>query len=89
MLLLVNYYYLLECIISMECGSWWLKLLWYLPHLPKKKIKMFVKLGDNYRKIGKEARARYCYQQALTLAGSLSAVYYIKKIEARFKKQPA
>lgn len=50
---------------------------------------MFVKLGDNYRKIGKEAKARYCYQQALTLAGSLSAVYYIKKIEARFKKQPA
>lgn len=69
----------------MEPGSWWLKLLWHIPQLPKKKIKLFLKLGDRYQGQGKTHLAKECYERALMLADSVSAVYYIKRIEERFR----
>ncbi|HOB08061.1 MAG: hypothetical protein WAP20_05140 [Limnochordia bacterium] len=47
--------------------------------MPKKKIRVFMKLGDYF--IAKEngAAARFCYQKAQELADSIGAVHYQKK----------
>ena len=60
-------------------GPWYLRFLWRVPQMPKKKIRVFMKLGDYF--IAKEngAAARICYQKAQELADSIGAVHYQKK----------
>lgn len=67
----------------MDPGSWHLNLLWRIPRLPKKKIKQFINLGDEYLKIGKINQAKFCYEKSLTLATDTNSVYYMKKIDRK------
>jgi hypothetical protein len=66
-------------------NRWKLDLLWYLPLEPRKKIKKFIKLGDEYRANGEEGMAVYCYERSLNLARSARAVHLLKKVEERFQ----
>lgn len=65
-------------------SRWKVSLLWYLPIEPRKKIKRFIKLGDQYRANGSEQMAVYCYERSLDLARNARAVHLLKKIEERF-----
>ncbi len=67
----------------MDGDSWRLRILWWWPQLPKKKIRKFIKLGDEYFAKGNTALAAYCYERSWDLANSIRAVYFTKKIEDR------
>lgn len=67
----------------MDPDSFRLRILWGMPQLPKKKIKRFIQLGDEYRQKGDETMARHCYRKSLELAKSIRAVHLEKKIEER------
>lgn len=60
-----------------------LKLLWRLPGEPRRKIKRFIKFGDEFLHRGEESLAEYCYQLSRTLAEEARTVHLLKKIERR------
>lgn len=70
----------------MNMGKWLLSLLWIFPQLPKKKIRLFLKLGDHYQKKGKHELARFCYNKALDLAENIGAVHYLKKTNEKLSR---
>ncbi len=70
----------------MDPDSWRLKILWLWPQLPKKKIKLFIRLGDQHREKGNEFLAEYCYKKCMELAKSIQAVHCLKKIAERYNE---
>lgn len=60
-----------------------LRFLWRLPKEPRKKIKVFVRLGDEYLKSGEEQLAQYCYSLSKGLAQEAGAIHLLKKINQR------
>ncbi|HHX01441.1 MAG TPA: hypothetical protein GX739_02090 [Firmicutes bacterium] len=66
-------------IALMDSGPWYLRLLWRVPQLPKKKIRFFMRLGDYFLDKEDDAAARFCYHKAKELADSIGAVHYLKK----------
>ncbi len=62
-----------------------LKLLWRLPQESRKKIKVFLRLGDEYDKNGEQQLANYCYGLSKQLAQEAGAIHLLKKIEQRFQ----
>lgn len=60
-----------------------LRLLWKWPQMPKRKIRMFIQLGDEYKAKGQDYLAEYCYRKSLELADSIRAVHLKKKIVKR------
>ncbi len=67
----------------MESGPWFLRLLWRMPQLPKKKVRYFMRLGDYYWEKENDAAARFCYRKAQELADRIGAVHYLKKTNDR------
>jgi len=70
----------------MDSGTWLLRVLWRFPQLPKKKIKLFIRLGDYFSAKGKHETANFCYQQVAELADQIGAIYYIKKLNQKNQK---
>lgn len=60
-----------------------LRFLWRLPKEPRKKIRAFLRLGDEYQRSGEEALAKYCYGLSKELAEEEGAVHLLKKINQR------
>ncbi len=60
-----------------------LKLLWRLPGEPRKKIKRFLKLGDEFLTRGETRLAEYCYELSHGLAQEAGTVHLLKKIRQR------
>lgn len=60
-----------------------LLFLWRLPKEPRKKIKTFVRLGDEYLKCGEEQLAHYCYDLSKGLAQETGTIHLLKKINQR------
>lgn len=63
--------------------KWRLKLLWRLPLEPRKKIKKFIRLGDDYLVRGERQLAEHCYNLSRQLAEEAGTVHLLKKIEQR------
>ncbi len=70
----------------MEDGSWYLRILWRLPQLPKKKIQLFIRLGDYFYEKSQPKKSRFCYYKAKELADNIGAVYYRKKTVGKLNK---
>lgn len=60
-----------------------LRLLWKLPLESRKKIKTFLKLGDEYQSNGQQQLAHHCYALSRELAREVGAIHLLKKIEQR------
>ncbi|HHY14474.1 MAG TPA: hypothetical protein GX521_00200 [Firmicutes bacterium] len=60
-----------------------LRLLWRLPGEPRKKIKRFLKLGDQFLARGEAKLAEYCYELSQGLAQEAGTVHLLKKIRQR------
>lgn len=60
-----------------------LKLLWSLPKEPRKKIKDFLRLGDEFYAQGDERLANYCYGLSKRLAQEVGVIHLRKKIDQR------
>ena len=60
-----------------------LQVLWKLPLEPRKKIKIFLKLGDDYLVQGERQLARLCYEISKKLAEEAGTIHLLKKIEQR------
>jgi hypothetical protein len=60
-----------------------LGFLWRLPKEPRKKIKVFLRLGDQYYQRGEEQLATYCYDLSKSLALETGAIHLLKKINQR------
>lgn len=60
-----------------------LNLLWRLPREPRKKIKTFLSLGDQYSAQGEEQLAHYCYTLSKRLAQEAGVIHLQKKINQR------
>ncbi|HBG01105.1 MAG TPA: hypothetical protein DDW87_05970 [Firmicutes bacterium] len=61
-----------------------LAFLWRRPQESRKKIKVFLKLGDTYLESGEPQLANYCYSLSKRLAEEAGAIHLKKKIEQRF-----
>ncbi len=60
-----------------------LALLWRRPQEPSKKIKIFLRLGDEYLRKGEVQLANYCYTLSKNLAEEAGTIHLRKKIENR------
>lgn len=60
-----------------------LNLLWRLPGEPRRKIKRFLKLGDEFLIRGEDKLAEYCYHLSRGLAQETGTVHLLKKIKQR------
>lgn len=65
--------------------KWKLEFLWRLPLEPRKKIKRFIKLGDDYLVQGELLLAEHCYHLSKQLAENAGTVHLLKKIEQRIQ----
>ena len=63
-----------------------LHLLWYWPLEPRKKIKRFLKFGDDFLEQGRPNLAQYSYHFSKRLAQRAGTVHLLKKIEKRLHK---
>ncbi|MCK9526539.1 MAG: hypothetical protein M0R49_11530 [Limnochordia bacterium] len=57
--------------------------MWRLPKEPRKKIKVFLQLGDQYCQRGEKQLATYCYDLSKGLAQETGATHLLKKINQR------
>lgn len=75
--------------MDVEPPKWWQKwkldLLWHFPLEPRKKIKRFMKLGDDYLVQEKHQLAEYCYYLSRELATEAGTIHLLKKIEQKFQ----
>lgn len=75
--------------MDIEPPRWWrslkLQILWKRPLDPRKKIKKFLKLGDEYFEQGELEFANFCYERSKTLAKEAGTVHLLKKIEQRIE----
>lgn len=60
-----------------------IRILWRLPLDSRKKIKKFLKLGDEYLSQGEQQLAVHCYELSKSLAEQVGTVHLLKKIEQR------
>lgn len=60
-----------------------LKIMWRLPQESRKKIKKFLKLGDEYLSSGETELANHCYDLSRKLAQEAGTVHLLKKIQQR------
>lgn len=63
-----------------------LQFLWMLPLESRKKIKKFLKMGDDYSIQGEHQLARQCYELSKKLAEEAGTIYLLKKIEQRVEE---
>lgn len=70
--------------------KWWqlvrLRILWYLPQEPRKKIKRLLKLGDEYARLGSDGLAARCYDLSHRLADRTGVIHLQKQIQRRFSE---
>ncbi|HPT83571.1 MAG TPA: hypothetical protein PLM25_06755 [Limnochordia bacterium] len=61
------------------------ELMYRWPQESRKKVKMLLKLGDDYRNSGEDDLAEYCYHLSRKVAEEARAVHLLKKIEQRVR----
>ena len=75
--------------MDIDPPRWWqrlkLRILWLLPQESRKKIKKFLKLGDEFANNGEVELAQYCYDLSRELAEQAGTIHLLKKIEQRFQ----
>ncbi len=75
--------------MDIDPPRWWhilkIRVLWYLPREPRKKIKIFLCLGDEYDQLGEERLANYCYDLSKKLAQDAGTIHLLKKINQRLQ----
>ncbi|NMB00948.1 MAG: hypothetical protein GX971_05425 [Firmicutes bacterium] len=62
-----------------------LRILWLLPQESRKKIKKFLRFGDEFANNGEVELAQYCYDLSRELAEQAGTIHLLKKIEQRFQ----
>lgn len=62
---------------------WKLLLLWHFPLDARRKIKRFIKLGDEYLATGESELATYCYYLSKKLATEAGTIHLLKKIDQK------